>query len=402
MQARFYLERRKDAGGKLLLKDRPVFMSVSLGGDRVMIGTGVKSDFSAWDRVNQRKKNGFPGAPVDNAWLNALSETAQQAHSALQTGDQKVSAELFLHKFKQLRPKYNSGFFDVFYRFMQDGTSRWADTTFRKVKTIYHQLKEFEDQKRGRITFQQVDDAFLKDFIAFYREKGNHINTTRKAVNIIVWFLNWATREGYNHNTTYRGFYKKLGPAESQKRVYPYLEWDELMRLSGQSLQNRKQERIRDMYCFMCFTGLRYSELQSLLKQDIKGEELVTRSNGRKSRKIPMNERARAIWKRYSNKYYLNNVAFPPVNSVTFNKHLKQIARVTGLNRRVLMMYKDDEYQPVHEVLTVGTAVNTFIHNALQLNIPAHLISHYTGVRHDRRIHVLLSAMSKEEIRKFN
>ena len=34
MQTRFYIEKRKDETGKLILKDRPVFMSVSIAGDR--------------------------------------------------------------------------------------------------------------------------------------------------------------------------------------------------------------------------------------------------------------------------------------------------------------------------------------------------------------------------------
>jgi len=402
MQTRFYLERRKDAVGKLLLRDRPVFMSVSLGGERVMVGTGIKSDFSAWDREVQRKRTGFPGATLDNAWLNTLSETAESAFLSLQNEGREISADLFLNKFRELKPKFSTGFFEVFFLFMESGSGRWAETTFLKVKTIYHHLRDFESRRDGRLGFQKINNDFLLEFQQYYSEKGNHLNTTRKAVNIIVWFLNWATREGYNRNMAFREFYKMLGPANSDKRVYPYLKWEELMRINDLVPLSRKQEQVRDMYCFMCFTGLRFSELRNLLKQDIREGEVIVKSGTGKTRKVTLNQRAREIWNRYANKYYLNNSAFPPVNAVTLNKHLKRIALEAGLKRRVLMTDKSGEMKEICEIITVGTAVNTFIYNALHLGVPAELISRYTGIRHDSRINVLLSAMSTEEIRRFD
>ena len=85
MQTRFYIEKRKDGSGKLMLKDRPVFMSVSIAGDRLMLGTGIKADFQAWDPDLQRMKNSFPGSMSTNSWLETLSTTAMNAWQILQS-----------------------------------------------------------------------------------------------------------------------------------------------------------------------------------------------------------------------------------------------------------------------------------------------------------------------------
>jgi hypothetical protein len=51
MQTRFYIEKRKDEAGKLLVKGRPVFMSVSFPGDRLLLSTGIKANYHEGDPV---------------------------------------------------------------------------------------------------------------------------------------------------------------------------------------------------------------------------------------------------------------------------------------------------------------------------------------------------------------
>ena len=84
MKARFYIEKRKDESGKLMVKERPVFMSVSFSGKRVIISTEIKVDFHGWDPELQRVKTTFPGSYATNVWLDTLSDTAVSAMGALQ------------------------------------------------------------------------------------------------------------------------------------------------------------------------------------------------------------------------------------------------------------------------------------------------------------------------------
>ena len=54
MKARFYIEKRKDESGNLMVKERPVFMSVSYYEKRAIISTEIKEDFHGWDTELQR------------------------------------------------------------------------------------------------------------------------------------------------------------------------------------------------------------------------------------------------------------------------------------------------------------------------------------------------------------
>jgi integrase len=401
MQARFYIERRKDGSGNLMLKERPVFMSVSFRGDRVMLSTGIKTDFHGWDQERQRIKNSYPGSFTANAWLDTLAETAHKTWSAIRDSHEDPGAELFRNLFLELKPKYSTGFFDVFYRFMESGTSRWNTSTYRKIKTIYKHLREFENRTGYMVSFRSMDHLFLEKFMEFYAGKGNSKVTTYGAIKIIVWFMNWATANGFNSNLDYRGFYKLTVPKAGHPRDYLYLNWDELLKIRDFKTGQKKLQRARDLFCFMCFTGLRFSELQNLRKEDVE-EEIVVRKKAGKMRRIPLNKKAREILGFYENRYYLNHAAFPAISLITLNKYLRVVGREAGLDRPVPGKELTGTKIPLYERLTAGIAVHTFIANAVDMEIPPEIISGFTGVGNDSRVRRIKMDLARKEMNKFD
>jgi integrase len=406
MRIRFYLEKRKDSEGRLLTNDRPVLMGVSFNGERVMLGSGIRMDMEGWDPVRQRVRHDYPGASGLNNWMETLEDTARKTWSAVNSDGIKPGADQFRETFRQLKPYFSQGFFQIFYEFLESGYTRWSISTYRKVRTIYNHLREFEVVTGYSISFRSLDETFIRKFTRFYVEKGNNHTTCRKAINILVWFLNWATRNGYNIYTEYRGFYKMLESEPSGIKTNPlYLKWEELMRLVEYQPGNRKMERVRDLFCFMCFSGLRFSEIQSLRKEDINDVEILVRSKSRRIRKIPMNRYTREIYRRYENRFYRDNTAFPSLSIITFIKYLRLIGREAGIDREVNTPgteVKPFISCPLYDRLTAGIAVNTFIANALELEIPMEILSSFTGVSQDARVMWIKSELTKEEMGKFD
>jgi integrase len=281
---------------------------------------------------------------------------------------------------------------------MESGSDKWSHSTYKKVRTIYSHLREFEESRGEAITFSSLDERFPEQFREFYEQKGNSMATTAKAVNIIVWFMNWATRQGFNIHSDYRSFYRKLGHQPGRTRIHLFLRWDELMKLFVTPCPVKRMERVRDLFCFMCFTGLRYSELQNLRRGDVMEHEVVVRKALDKVRRIPMNSRAKEVFRNYEQKYYLNDTAFPIMSGITFNKYLRRLGEEAGLDRRVYPPDKQGDGVPLHERLTAGIAVHTFIANALELCVPAEVISHFTGVQRDARVQRIRSEMAKNQL----
>jgi len=400
MQTRFYIERRNDEAGNLLLKERPVFLSVAFHGDRLMFGTGIKTDFNGWDPDIQRMKSSYPGSYSTNAWLDTLDDTAQKAWATLEGAPEKPDIERFRAVFKELKPNFSTAYFDVFFLFLEAGSSTWATSTYRKVRTIYRHLREFEEQTEIKLSFRNMDLKFLRDFENFYQQKGNSKATTYKAVNIIVWFLNWATEKQYNANLEYRRFYKSLDKMPVEPREPLYLDWDELVLLSEFPCSSRRLGRVRDLFWFMCYSGLKFTELQNLKKEELTQNEVIIRKPSGKVRRIPLNSRSKQIHLAYENRYYLDNAAFPGMTIITMNKYLRILGKEAGLNRRVPAPGDLMEKVHLHERLTAGIAVHTFVANAIILEIPAVIIATFTGIQNSSRVKRMMMDLAKCEMEK--
>ncbi len=321
MRTRFYIEKRRGEDGRILTKERPVFMTVSFHGKRVLISSGKKLDLDWWDEEAQMARLEYPEALVLNSWFDTMKETAELAWKAVSI-EETPDVRLFREAYKRLKPKFSQGFFDVFFEFMEDGSKRWNRSTYSKVRTFYSHLKEFEEEDGVRLTFSRIDNSFLASFRKFYTARGNNHTTTLKAVNTLVWFLNWASGKHYNIYTDYKGFYKMLGEDQEKGRESEdiFLQWEELMSLLDLSLEVPKQERARDIFCFMCLTGLRYGEIRNLEKEHVLEKRIIVKKQSSKTRIVPLNKFSREIISQYENKYYRNNAALPVMSLVTLNK----------------------------------------------------------------------------------
>lgn len=377
-------------------------MSVTFNGKRVIIGTGIKTDINGWDPDLQRVSLDYPDSEGHNSWLSTLKEIAERTMGALKHSENELSAEKFRTLFQKLKPEYSRSFFENFFQFMDSGMSRWSTSTYRKVRTIFKLLRDFEDQTGNILSFANMNEFFLDSFTAFCTQKNYKPSTTYKAVSILVWFLNWASDQGFNIYKEYRKFYKLMEPLQESRHAPLSLKWEELIRLKEYSPDSRKMERARDMFCFMCFSGVRFSEILLLKKKDMNAEELIIRKPGGRVRRLPLNKWGSGIYRIYENKYYLNSTAFPSMSIITMNKYLRIMGKDAGLNRQVPNAGAGESPVPLHTRLTAGVAVNTFIANALELDVPAEIIAEFTGIRNDSRVHRMKRGLAVEEINKFD
>ena len=366
------------------------------------MGTGIKTHINTWDTDLQRVLAGYPNSKVFNSWLNTLQETAERTMLSFQCADNEVNADEFRSLFHKLKPEYSSGFFDGFIQFLESGMSRWSHSTYRKVRTNYKLLRDFEDQTEGSLSFAHMDAEFLENFTAYCNRRGYKNSTTYKTVSILIWYLNWASEQRLNVYGEYKHFYKWMQPLQEKPRILISLKWEELIRLKEYSSEPRMMERARDLFCFMCFTGVKFSELQRLKKEDIRAGEVIIRKESGRLRRLPLNKYGRELYEAYRNKYYLNNTAFPTMSIITMNKYLRKLGEEVGLNRMVPAASEGDERVALYMRLTAGIAVHTFISNALELDVPAEIIAEFTGVQSDSRVRRIKQDLAENEIRKFD
>jgi hypothetical protein len=158
---------------------------------------------------------------------------------------------------------------------------------------------------------------------------------------------------------------------------------------------SKKQEWCRDIFCFIAFTGIRFSGISKLRKDNLNGSFII---NGLvSSQKILLNRFSMEICRKYERKYYKNNTLFPAITLITFQKHLEAAGLKSGLNRLVYHASNDSKPTPLHELLTARTAINTCFANALKLDNSLMLTNPVSANSSKSRILALSGALKLAE-----
>ena len=396
----FALESRKK-DGEPIVENVPIRMRVNFASQRIEFTTGYRIDVAKWDGDKQRVKNGC---------TNKLKQSASEINAAL-LGYYTELQEIF-KRFEvaeimpspaEVKEAFNnrhgqnektelastdtsnvpSNFYEAFDDFVRvcGRQNDWTHSTFEKFAAVKNHLKNF----RSELSFDFFDEEGLTEYVQYLREVREMRNSTiGKQLSFLKWFLRWSFKQGMHSNNAYDTFKPKL--KDTQKKII-FLTWEELNRLREFKIPPTKQalERVRDVFLFQCFTGLRYSDVFNLRRSDIKGDHIeVTTVKTSDSLIIELNDHSKAILEKYKNVEFENDKALPVITNQKMNDYLKELAEVAEINEPVRQTdYKGneriDEVTPKYALLGTHAGRRTFICNALALGIPPQVVMKWTG-----------------------
>ncbi len=394
----FTLESRKK-DGVLITENVPIRMRVNFASKRIEFTTGYRIDSAKWDADKQRVKNGCSNklkqsASEINASLLEYYTEIQSIFKRFEVEDVMPTPEQIKEAFNALckpvseepKPKKEAlpcDFFQVFDDFVEDcgRQNNWTDSTFEKFAAVKNHLTNF----REGLTFEFFDERGLNDYISYLRDVKEMRNTTiGKQLSFLKWFLRWAFKKGVHQNNAYDSYKPKL--KSTQKKII-FLTWDELNRLREFKIPSNKQalERVRDVFLFQCFTGLRYSDVFNLRRSDIKGDHIeVTTVKTSDSLIIELNNHSKAILDKYKDVAFEDDKVLPVITNQKMNDYLKELAEMAGIDEPIRQTYykgneRIDEVTPKYALLGTHAGRRTFICNALALGIPPQVVMKWTG-----------------------
>lgn len=159
------------------------------------------------------------------------------------------------------------------------------------------------------------------------------INTTAKMMSMVRKGILWAYRCGIiltNPFSTYR-----IKKEESQKQ---YLNRQEIIRIMGKRLDIPRLASIRDIFIFSCFTGIAYSDICRLRKDQIisdsdKGMYIhLYRTKTNHPAFIPLLPQAKKIASFYIGKGE-SEYLFPTISNQKSNAYLKELADICHIRK---------------------------------------------------------------------
>ena len=393
----FTLESRKK-DGVLIVENVPIRMRVNFASKRVEFTTGYRIDAAKWDSDKQRVRNGCTNklkqsaSEINASLLGYYTEVQEifkkfEVEEIMPTPEQIKEAFNALHKpiEEEVKPRNSTpnAFYKVFDEFVRDcgRQNDWTDSTYEKFAAVKNHLMNF----RTELTFDFFDEKGLNDYVAYLRDVKEMRNSTiGKQLSFLKWFLRWAFKKGLHQNNAYDSYKPKL--KSTQKKII-FFTWEELNKLREFEIPAAKQalDRVRDVFLFQCFTGLRYSDVFNLRKSDIKGDHIeVTTVKTSDSLIIELNKHSKAILDKYKDVAFEDNKVLPVITNQKMNDYLKELAELAGIDEPVRQTYyrgneRIDEVIPKYALLGTHAGRRTFICNALALGIPPQVVMKWTG-----------------------
>ena len=387
---KFILHKRKSIDTTALA----IRMRVTLKGERPFdFPLGRKVDLDKWDADAERAIEGTIDAAEINRTIEEYKTQINEVFARFELLEKRVPTPqevkyLFndmIGKTSLLDDSGNLDFWSVFDVFTEQvgEKNQWTDSTFQKFRTLRHHLKSFAPT----LSFSSLTEEKLQGLIAYYYKKDFRNTTISKQLSFLRWFLRWAAQKGYYKGDLHETFKPKLKGISVDSKEIIYLSQDELKQLQDFHFQPMQEalERVRDVFLFQCFTGLRYSDVAKLKRSDVKkGIVHVVTKKTVDGLRIELNKHSQAILDKYKDCTFPSDKVLPVISNEKMNAHLKTLGQVVGLDEPTRIVYfkgnkRYEEVYPKWYLLTTHVARRTFVVTALQLGIPVEVIMRWTG-----------------------
>lgn len=277
-------------------------------------------------------------------------------------------------------------------------TSGMRPNTMKSYKQTARNLREYEQEKNIKLTFERIDIDFHANFIQYLKGKNYSVNSIGDRIKVLKSILRASHERGLHDNTDYQ---KKAFTRPKEETTAVYLNDDELMRIYKLKLSDdKKLDNVRDWFIIASYTGLRFSDLSSLTNNNIKDDviEIKTSKTGA-TVTIPLHSYVKQILEKH--KYSLPKI----VSNQKFNEYIKNVAKEAKINDPVLMEeirgnLKTQKSEPKYSLVTAHTARRSFATNAFLAGVPTIQIMRLTGHKTEKVFMTYIKITGKENARK--
>ena len=157
--------------------------------------------------------------------------------------------------------KQEKSFREIFNEFLEVcSTERsWSESVHHKYVQAWNHLNSCDPN----ISLATLDKNKMTELKKWYVKNGYRNRTTVKQFRILKSFLRWIDANGYPVEQGVLSY--KVNLTVTKKEV-TFLKYKELLHFASFQFPKSKEylDRARDMFCFMAFTSLRYSDLSAL------------------------------------------------------------------------------------------------------------------------------------------
>ncbi len=331
----------------------PIELSVIVDGERRYVTLDRRCTPSKWDAKKQKVK-GLKNSKELNEYIDIIRSKCYELEKEMLFLNMKLTADSFVNAFKN-GIKNNIVTIEQAFAETLRAKINVSKCTIRKYNVTLRYLKSFLLEEFGYVDLPvcEITPNTCQLFFNFLLTKLSN-NTAISRLKHLQSVLLYCRDEGYIHNNPCRVRVKK------EKLVYNPLSKEQIQRLKNKRIDNERLNNVRDLFVFQCYTGLSYSDMASLTKDDIKGDMII--KNRRKTdvqSVIPILDVAREILEKY-------NYKLPILSNQKYNCYLKELGDICDIE------------QELHTHLARHTMATICINNGIDVNVIAKILGHST------------------------
>ncbi|EJX06049.1 IntN1 [gut metagenome] len=214
------------------------------------------------------------------------------------------------------------------------------------------------------------------------RPRGS--NTICALFNKLKAFFNWLNEKKTTTNNPFIGYEGVV----SEKYGTPYyITLEERNQIAEADLSKYPSLAVqRDIFVFQCLIGCRVSDLIKMTRNNVIDgaiEYIPHKTKGERQNvvRVPLNERAAALLKRYKNVDSKGRI-FPFISAQKYNDSIKEVFRLSGVTRKVTTIDSitgEEIQKPINELASSHMARRTFVGNLYKKVKDPNLIASMSG-----------------------
>lgn len=403
----FYL--KKPIEGKSLIIIRLLY-----GGISFTYSTGERIEPNKWDKKKQEPKMKSLLASNEQSLKEYLANLKKETESfflreqinglptpsMLRDHLDGIKNKLLVEdKKRREEERLRSSFHQLIDRFISGEIlsrgKQKAKSTLNNYKAVKKHLVDFEAATGYQVDFDTINLDFFNRYTAWLG-KRIAVNTLAKDIRQIKVVMQEGVDMDFTENMKFK--HKKFSVTGTETDAVALNE-KEIMKVYRTEIANKKLDKVRDLFVFGCFTGLRFSDYSRVERKnivDVDGQLMIKITTQKTAEDVivPTNPVILEILKKYESSL----TGLPKaLSNQKFNDYVKDLCKLSGLTDKGRL--SSNLNKELWECISSHTARRSFCTNTFLSGFPVHDLMKISGHRTEKAFNKYIK-VSKESAAK--
>ena len=330
----FFLKKGRNRSEKSL----PIYVRITINGERAEWTCQRNCDQAKWNQQTGRAIGNKDETKSLNQYLDAIQANIFQVQKEYALRNEPIAAGQVRAKILHKTEEKKYSLIEV-YQYHNDQFeklvgSEFSYGTYKKFKSALKSLKKFIEWKfkKKELYLVEVNHKFIIDY-EFYLKSVQKLQHNSAMVNVkkLKKIIRQCVANDWLDKDPFKSY--KITTKETHRN---FLMEDELETLNMKNISVPRLDQVRDIFLFSCYTGLSYTDVMALTRNNISigidGEQWIftTRAKTDTTSRVPLLPVARNIIEKYSNRPDIINSGklLPKLTNQRLNSYLKEISDV--------------------------------------------------------------------------